>query len=83
MPKGNDDNSETTLPDKQLTERQHQVLELLASGLSDKQIGTRLNISEHTVGEHVRHIFRKTGAKNRVQAAHLLARHHRDSDAAP
>jgi DNA-binding NarL/FixJ family response regulator len=51
-----------------LTMRQQRVLELLATGLSNKQIARALDISEITVKAHVSAIFRKLGVANRVQA---------------
>ena len=52
----------------ELTLRQRRVLELLAQGLSNKQIARTLAISEITVKAHVSSIFRKLGVTNRVQA---------------
>jgi DNA-binding NarL/FixJ family response regulator len=42
-----------------LTDREREVLQLMAEGLSDKGIAERLIVSLHTVGTHVRNIFRK------------------------
>jgi LuxR family transcriptional regulator, maltose regulon positive regulatory protein len=56
-----------------LTKREEEVLELLALGLSNAEIGRRLFIAQSTVKVHVRHILEKLGAKNRVQAA-LIAK---------
>lgn len=52
----------------ELTLRQRRVLELLATGLSNKHIARTLEISEITVKAHVSAIFRKLGVTNRVQA---------------
>ena len=52
----------------ELTLRQRRVLELLSTGLSNKQIARALDISEITVKAHVSAIFRKLGVSNRVQA---------------
>jgi DNA-binding CsgD family transcriptional regulator/tetratricopeptide (TPR) repeat protein len=57
-----------TLPDG-LSAREADVLALLASGLSNREIGRRMIISEHTVANHVRSILRKTGTANRTEAA--------------
>lgn len=54
-----------------LTEREIQVLQLLAQGLANKQIGAALGISEHTVKFHVSSIYTKLGATNRTEAARL------------
>jgi DNA-binding NarL/FixJ family response regulator len=55
-----------------LTPRQHEVLDRLRFGKSNKQIARELNMQEATVKVHVRQIMRKLGAANRTQAA-LLA----------
>jgi DNA-binding NarL/FixJ family response regulator len=52
----------------ELTLRQRHVLELVATGLSNKHIARALQISEITVKAHVSAIFRKLGVTNRVQA---------------
>jgi DNA-binding NarL/FixJ family response regulator len=52
-----------------LTARQQEVLELLQLGNSNKLIARQLGMSEATVKVHVRHIMRKLGAANRIQAA--------------
>lgn len=54
-----------------LTERETQVLQLLAQGLSNKQIGSKLHISEHTVKFHVSSVYGKLGAGNRTEAVRL------------
>lgn len=52
-----------------LSERERQVLVLLAEGLSNEEIAEALGIAENTVRNHVRNILEKLGLKNRVQAA--------------
>ena len=52
-----------------LTEREVQVLKLLASGLSNKEIARRLVISPKTVGAHVEHIYIKIDASSRATAS--------------
>ena len=59
---------------KSLTERELQVLELLAQGLANKQIAARLGISEHTVKFHVTGIYTKLGAASRTEAVRLGVR---------
>jgi DNA-binding NarL/FixJ family response regulator len=54
-----------------LTERESQVLQLLAQGLANKQIAATLEISEHTVKFHVSSIYGKLGVTNRTEAARL------------
>ena len=51
-----------------LTERELEVLDLLAAGLANKQIAIELGISEHTVKFHVSSIYTKLNAANRTQA---------------
>jgi DNA-binding CsgD family transcriptional regulator len=58
-----------------LTERELEVLRLLAAGLSNQAIGAHLHISGNTAANHVRSILMKTGAANRTQAA-MYAAHH-------
>ena len=52
-----------------LTRREYEVLLLIAEGLNNKNIGTRLFISEKTVKNHVSNILKKLELKDRVQAA--------------
>jgi DNA-binding CsgD family transcriptional regulator/tetratricopeptide (TPR) repeat protein len=56
------------LPDG-LSPREVQVLAFVARGLSNREIGEALTISEHTAANHVRSILRKTGCANRTEAA--------------
>jgi two-component system, NarL family, response regulator YdfI len=51
-----------------LTRREREVLQMLASGLSNKEIAARLNISDHTAKFHVASIFGKLGATTRTEA---------------
>ncbi len=52
-----------------LSDREVEVLDHLARGRSNKEIGRRLFISPRTVQEHVRHIYAKTGVSSRAAAA--------------
>jgi len=52
-----------------LTERELEVLELLAQGLTNRQIGERLFMATKTASVHVSRIFTKLGAESRVEAA--------------
>ncbi|MDX1436137.1 MAG: response regulator transcription factor [Anaerolineales bacterium] len=58
----------------ELTEREVEVLILLAQGLANKQIAGELGISEHTVKFHVSSIYGKLGANNRAEAVRIGAR---------
>jgi LuxR family maltose regulon positive regulatory protein len=51
-----------------LSERELQVLQLLAQGAPNPEIAQELVITVDTVKRHVSHIFAKLGAKNRIQA---------------
>jgi DNA-binding NarL/FixJ family response regulator len=51
-----------------MTDRERQVLVLLARGLSNTEIATRLHLSEATVRTHIGHVFAKIGARDRAQA---------------
>lgn len=55
--------------DVPLTQREGDVLRLLASGLTNREISQQLDISYETVKEHVQHILRKVGVVDRTQAA--------------
>jgi DNA-binding CsgD family transcriptional regulator len=52
-----------------LAKREAEVARLVADGLSNKEIGARLFISEHTVDSHVRSILNKLGCNSRAQIA--------------
>jgi DNA-binding NarL/FixJ family response regulator len=51
-----------------LTDREAEVLRLLAQGVTDRQIADRLIIAESTAKKHVQHILRKLRARNRAEA---------------
>jgi DNA-binding NarL/FixJ family response regulator len=57
-----------------LTERELEVLQLLAQGMANKQIALKLDISEHTVKFHVSSVYTKLGAANRTEAVRLGVR---------
>ena len=63
-----------TLPDE-LTNREVEVLKLIAAGLSNAEIAASLIVSAATVKTHVNHIFQKTGARDRAQAVRYAYDH--------
>ncbi len=58
---------------EQLSEREREILQLVAGGLENRAIAARLHLSEKTVGNRLSEIFQKLGVSNRTQAA-LVAR---------
>jgi len=58
-----------------LTEREREVLALLAGGLTNKEIAEKLTLSPATVRVYVSHILSKLGAGNRTEAARLALEH--------
>lgn len=54
--------------DSLLSNREEQVLQLLAEGLSNREVATALKLSEHTVKNHIFRIFDKLGVSNRMEA---------------
>jgi DNA-binding CsgD family transcriptional regulator/tetratricopeptide (TPR) repeat protein len=58
-----------------LSAREIQILSFVARGLSNREIGSTLFISEHTVANHIRSILRKTDCANRTEAASYAHRH--------
>ncbi len=55
--------------DVPLTQREAEVLKLVAEGLTNRQVAEALNISYETVKEHVQNMLRKIGVSDRTQAA--------------
>lgn len=64
----------TYLGSEPLTERELLILAMIAEGLENKRIGTKLDISSETVKSHLTRIFEKLGAHNRTQAVHIALR---------
>lgn len=57
---------------EQLTQREREIAVLMAEGLTNAQIGSRLNVSMASVKAHLSHIFTKLGVDNRVSAAMMV-----------
>ncbi len=60
--------------DFRLTNREEEIAELLATGLTAKAIAARLKISSETVRSHTRNIFLKLRVKNKVELAGKMFR---------
>ncbi len=61
------DLQEGSSPIRPITPREQEILKLLASGLSSKQIADQLNVSIHTVNNHRQSLLRKAGAKSTAE----------------
>ncbi|MGW7363722.1 response regulator [Streptomyces sp. NPDC054841] len=59
-----------------LTDRERAVLDLIGEGLTNRQIGKKLYLSEKTVKNHISHLLSKLGVERRVQAAVIAAQIH-------
>ena len=57
-----------------LSNREKQVLLLIVEGMTNKEISTRLTISESTVENHIHHIYKKLKISNRAQAVAYVLR---------
>ena len=67
--------SSATTPDEpSITPRELEILQLVAEGMSNKEIGKRLYITEGTVKNHVHNALEKLHMKNRIQAAAYITR---------
>ena len=60
--------NETNLRDVGLTQREHEILGLIAQGFSNREIGEKLFLSENTVKTHSSRLFEKMQVNRRVQA---------------
>jgi two-component system NarL family response regulator len=68
---------ESSTPAANLTEREDEILRLIARGARDREIAGQLFISESTVKKHVQNMLRKLHARNRVEAVSHLDPAHR------
>lgn len=67
---------------RQLTERQTEILRLVAEGLSNKEVALRLELQEKTVKHHMTGVLSKLNVRNRTEAA-LMMREFRDRERTP
>ncbi|HXH03309.1 MAG TPA: two-component system response regulator NarL [Candidatus Competibacteraceae bacterium] len=65
----------TAAPKAELTEREREILALIAEGRSNKLIARELNIAEGTVKVHIKHILKKLDLSSRVEAAVWAVKH--------
>jgi len=65
----------TQMPGSELTEREREVLALIARGFTNKQIADKLYVSEKTARNHVSHILEKLGFSRRSEAAAFAVEH--------
>ncbi|MDD9303251.1 MAG: response regulator transcription factor [Desulfobacter sp.] len=72
---GLQDEANTQLPSP-LSQREIQVLQLLACGTTNVEIAQSLNISPHTVKSHINHIFNKLAVNSRTQASVWATQNH-------
>jgi two-component system response regulator DesR len=64
----------TEQPEPLLTEREREVLELIAAGSTNREIAEKLYLSPHTVKEHTSVLYRKLHARNRAEAVRRAQR---------
>ena len=60
---------------QELTERESEILRLIGTGLTNREIGARIFLSEKTIKHHVTNILQKLQVRSRVEAALFAARH--------
>jgi len=70
-----DDEAATATGETKLSKRQKQLIVMLDRGLSNRDIATELDISEHTVKVHLWRLFRRLGVKSRTQTLHFARSH--------
>lgn len=63
-----------------LTPQERRILDLLADGLTNRQIGDRMFLAEKTVKNYVSNLLMKMGMKRRTEAAVYAARHERSGN---
>ena len=65
---------ESAAGEPRLTEREHEVLDLIGSGATNREIAEQLFLSPHTVKEHSSSLYRKLGVRNRAEAVQKAQR---------
>jgi DNA-binding NarL/FixJ family response regulator len=74
------DHRQRTQAGTELSERESEILALVAAGLTNAQIATRLSVSESTVKFHLQNVYQKLHVANRTEAAAVYHRQGRSSD---
>ena len=64
-------------PLQELTDRERNILGLIGSGLTNREIGERIFLSEKTIKHYVTNILQKLQVRSRVEAALLVSQHER------
>jgi DNA-binding NarL/FixJ family response regulator len=62
--------AESPPPENFLSERENEILQLVASGLSNREIAEQLFLSRYTVESHVKRVYRKLAVSSRTGAVH-------------
>ena len=62
-----------------LSARQREILEMVVEGLSNAEIAGRLYLSESTIKQHLRAVYKALGVRNRTQAAKTMREHREDN----
>jgi DNA-binding NarL/FixJ family response regulator len=76
MPGHTSDQSGASAKRSDLSKRELQIISAVAAGYANKDIATRLSLSEHTVKHHLSTIFDKLGVANRLEVALFAIKHH-------
>jgi ATP/maltotriose-dependent transcriptional regulator MalT len=66
--------SESSSTGPRLTEREREVLDLIGSGATNREIADKLYLSPHTVKEHTSSLYRKLSVRNRAEAVQKAQR---------
>jgi two-component system, NarL family, nitrate/nitrite response regulator NarL len=66
-----------------LTDRERQIMALVCEGLSNKEIGRRLNIADGTIKVHLHHVYQKLEISNRTVLAALALSHNESAEVLP
>jgi two-component system, NarL family, nitrate/nitrite response regulator NarL len=69
-------NHRATDPLQDLTDREREILQLIGTGLTNREIGLKIFLSEKTIKHYVTNILQKLQVRSRVEAALFAAKHH-------